>query len=103
VTVDAAGLLFRGIGPDLFRALADACERTVELVLADEERQMLKRDRLRLRLHIVDGDVVREVDDEEAHEAARRRQAQDLRQEGRGLFLVVTPDDRVIERGRHEQ
>ena len=101
VMVDAAGLLLRRIGPDLARALADARERAVELFLADEEREVLQRDRLGLGRQVVDRDVVREVDDEEAHEAPRRRQAEDLRQESRGLFLIVAPDDRVIEPGCH--
>ena len=73
MTVDAAGLLFCGIGPDLTRALADACERAVELFLADEKREVLQCDRLGLGRQVIDRDVVGEIDDEKPHEATRRR------------------------------
>ena len=46
-------------------------------------------------------DVVRELDDEEAQEAARRRQTEYLGQESCRLLLVAAPDDRVIELGCH--
>ncbi len=75
----------------------DAREHRVELVLADEECEVLQRDRLGLLLVVVDRDVVGEIDDEEMHEAARRRQAEDLGQERRRFLLIAAPDDRVIE------
>ena len=95
------GCFLGRVGPDFCRSLANAGERAVEFVLADEEGEVLQRDRFRFGRQIIDRDVVREIDDEKAHEPARRRQAEDLRQERRGLFLIVAPDDRVIESGRH--
>src|SRR4029077_2616034 len=93
--VDLPALAAAGVGPVVDPAVADAAEDRVELLLADQERVVLRRDGL-VRHVEVEGDVVVHAHDVEWPEACRPRAAEDLREERRRATLIAAPDDRMV-------
>jgi hypothetical protein len=77
-------------------ALLDAAEDLVELRFAHEKSVVLRYD-LAVVVAEVEGNAVFELHRHERAERHRRRQAEQLSQEGRRGALVARRDNRVIE------
>ena len=101
VMVDLALLLLRRVGPVVEAALFDAAEDLVELLLAHEERVVL-RFGLVVRVAEIERHAVRELDGEEiGAERLRRRQSEELSEKLRRRALVAHVDDGVVELDGH--
>src|SRR5205807_1539008 len=100
VVVDLARSAERRVGPVVEPPLGDPTEDLVELVLADQERVVLRRD-LALDVVVVERHLVADLDDAKGPEARRRLQPEDLGEERRRPLLVPAPDDGVIELHAH--
>ena len=80
--------------------LTDAAEDRIEVVVADEERVVLRSD-LRVGLVVIERDAVAGLDHEEGPEPGGSRQTEDLREERRRGLLVAAPHDGVVELHAH--
>src|SRR5437763_2823980 len=100
VAVDLPPPPERRIGPVLEPPLGDPTEDLVELVLADEERVVLRRD-LAVHVVIVERHAVAGLADTERPARRRLRQPEELGEERRRALLVPAPDDRVVELHAH--
>jgi hypothetical protein len=96
VVIDLTRSALARVGPMVEAAFDDPAEDLVELVLSDQERVVLRGNRV-IGLVVVEREAVVDVNDEEGTEASRSREAQDLGEKGRRPLLVAAPDDRVIE------
>src|SRR5262249_30052855 len=94
VTIDLAAPRAARVGPIFDAALADASEDRVEVVLIDQKGIVLRRD-LTVAVVEVERYAILELDDQERTEARGARPPENLGEEGRRLFLVTAPDDRV--------
>src|SRR5262245_44098564 len=88
--IDLASLLLRGVSPVGQPAIAHPGENRVELALADQKGIVLRND-IAGCIHVVEIDVVLRVDHLEWSPVPRRRETEDLRQEGRRGLAVASP------------
>src|SRR3989344_5270420 len=89
------------IGPPWLPVYLQANERQVEIVVAEQERVMLRGDRWIVVVE-VQRHLVVEPDDQHRTERFWRRQAEEFGQEMCRPVLVAAPDNGVVQPGAHD-
>jgi hypothetical protein len=95
--IDLTRRALRWFGPVGDSPGRDPAVDSVELILADEKREMLRRDRPAAPIGVVERYSVTHVDDQKlTGEITRRSKSQDLDNVGRADLLILATDDQVV-------